>query len=375
MFPSSMSALGKMSRHSIELVVVIAAWFALNISMGSSTKWLFLYGRVCQKDGECSTFKFPLAITVVHMLASWGMCYVHIFFFRGGLGSSVLTFRQQVEKVSPLACCFALTVAMGNMSLKYIYPSFNQMLGSMSPLVTVLMSVIFQSKRYNYWTWFSMPIICGGLIVCSRKEVNFHMLGALFAGSATFLRSAKSIIQGKLLTEKMDSVTLLFYMAPWSAAFLAVLMILSEGASPILMLITPADGVFNVICLLIVSGFNACLLNVTNFLVTSYTSPVTLQVLGNVKNCMAIGVSVAIFGNDLTFDQLVGVAVCLLGVWIYNKYGKTIKDSEKQLPNLNDVELPKLLGTTDHHTNTGDDFSVKHNRGTKPMFPSASVAV
>merc|ERR1711957_1055272 len=146
-------------------------------------------------------------------------------------------------------------------------------------------------------------------------------------------------------------------MAPWSAAFLAVLMILSEGTSPILMLITPGDGVFNVIFLLIVSGFNACLLNVTNFLVTSYTSPVTLQVLGNVKNCMAIGVSVAIFGNDLTFDQLVGVAVCLLGVWIYNKYGKTIKDSKEQLPNLNDVELPKLLGTTDHHTNTGDDFS------------------
>eukprot|EP00913_Durusdinium_trenchii_P035515 g33235.t1 len=42
--------------------------------------------------------------------------------------------------------------------------------------------------------------------------------------------------------------------------------------------------------LLVLSGLNACLLNIANFLVTSYTSPVTLQVLGNVKSCLSIAV-------------------------------------------------------------------------------------
>merc|ERR1712137_1053235 len=73
--------------------------------------------------------------------------------------------------------------------------------------------------------------------------------------------------------------------------------------------------------LLIVSGLNACLLNVANFMVTSYTSPLTLQVLGNVKSCVGIAVSVAIFRNALTWQQGVGVAVCLLGVWVYNQKG------------------------------------------------------
>eukprot|EP00439_Symbiodinium_sp_Y106_P008964 s793_g1.t1 len=67
------------------------------------------------------------------------------------------------------------------------------------------------------------------------------------------------------------------------------------------------------------SGLNACLLNIANFLVTSYTSPVTLQVLGNVKSCLSIAVSVAIFRNSLTLEQALGVCTCLVGVWMYNQ--------------------------------------------------------
>mmetsp|Transcript_181 Transcript_181/g.419 ORF Transcript_181/g.419 Transcript_181/m.419 type:complete len:234 (+) Transcript_181:55-756(+) len=60
-----------------------------------------------------------------------------------------------------------LSVAMGNLSLKYIYPSFNQMLGSMSPLITVLLAVVMQQKHFPLKTWLSMPVICVG---CSLQR-------------------------------------------------------------------------------------------------------------------------------------------------------------------------------------------------------------
>merc|ERR1712014_319713 len=84
-------------------------------------------------------------------------------------------------------------------------------------------------------------------------------------------------------------------------------------------------GVSNVLFLLILSGLNACLLNVSNFLVTSYTWAVTLQVLGNVKSCLSIAISVAIFKNELLWEQAIGVVACLAGVWYYNKYGGPAK--------------------------------------------------
>eukprot|EP00927_Polykrikos_kofoidii_P050101 TRINITY_DN44039_c0_g1_i1.p1 TRINITY_DN44039_c0_g1~~TRINITY_DN44039_c0_g1_i1.p1 ORF type:complete len:392 (+),score=56.49 TRINITY_DN44039_c0_g1_i1:149-1324(+) len=336
---SGMSTSSK-KKNFCETVVVVLSWFFLNIAMGSSTKWIFVHAKLCkkpdldllgwQKDEECKTFKYPVVITVIHMLFSWCMCYIHIFYIRGGPTSALMSYREQVVKIAPLASCFALSVAMGNLSLKYIYPSFNQMLGAMSPLITVMLAVILERKRYNFYTWASMPIICGGLVVCSINEVNFHFFGAIFCVGATVLRAVKSIIQGRLLTQKLDSVTLLFYMAPWSAMMLGVAAIFLDGTEPLVILTQATsgevDGLPYVCLLLAVSGMNACLLNVANFLVTAYTNAVTLQVLGNVKSCLSIAVSVAIFRNPLLPEQGVGVFACLFGVWIYNQRGGTVTE-------------------------------------------------
>merc|ERR1712151_1346466 len=117
-------------------------------------------------------------------------------------------------------------------------------------------------------------------------------------------------------------------MAPWAAMLLFALAAVSEGTEPLRLLLMAPDnstGVSNVVFLLVTSGFNACLLNVSIFLVTSYTSALTLQVLGNVKSCLSIGISVLIFRNYMSWVQALGVAICLCGVWLYNKYGSTVK--------------------------------------------------
>lgn len=282
------------------------------------------------------------------MLFSWGMCWIQLNLFRGTPKSDGLSIRQQLDKVAPLSVCFSLSVAMGNISLKYIYPSFNQMLGAMSPLIAVALAVVMERKHYNCWTWLSMPVICGGLALCSATEANFNLLGTAYAVGATVLRAVKSIMQGRLLQggDKMDSVTLLYYMAPWAAGFLGVVAMASEGIEPLTLLLrglgflssaTPAGAIpaasgsatggLNVLMLLVISGLNACLLNVFNFMVTSYTSPLTLQVLGNVKSCLGIAISVAIFRNTLTLHQGIGVVVCLFGVWLYNQKGAELKST------------------------------------------------
>merc|ERR1712194_389644 len=264
--------------------------------------------------------------------------------------------------MGPLSASFSLAVGMGNLSLKYIFPSFNQMLGSMTPLITVLLAVAWQRKSFNWWTWSSMPIICGGLAICSMREVNFHALGAFFASSATVLRALKSILQGKLLQgEKVDSVTLLYYMAPWAALLLSIVAAASEGSEPLRMIARGLPGVSSfwapeerlvgsgtLLLMLAVSGLNACLLNVVNFSVTSYSGPVTLQVLGNVKNCLSILVSVGVFGNTLQGIQGVGVAICLIGVWLYNTRGGPAAKVEAQSVNAKEKTDAKIAESDGH---------------------------
>ena len=76
------------------------------------------------------------------------------------------------------------------------------------------------------------------------------------------------------------------------------------------------------LCVLLSSGV-AFFLNVANFLVTLHTSPVTLQVLGNIKVVLLIGVSVAIFRNEVSPQSVVGCAACLVGVALYNRARRT----------------------------------------------------
>ncbi|OLP80667.1 putative sugar phosphate/phosphate translocator [Symbiodinium microadriaticum] len=314
-------------RRQLETAAVVTSWFVLNIAIASSTKWIFVHGNICFQDRGCTRYQFPVAITVIHMIFSWLLCRVYIFQFRGGLEGKSLGLAQQAREIMPLSLCFALSVAMGNLSLKYIYPSFNQMLGSMSPLITVLLAVVMQQKRFPLKTWLSMPVICVGLAVCSVKELNFNALGAFYAGGATVLRAVKSLIQGRLLStsHQMDSVTLLYYMAPWAAMWLSLIMLVLEAPMkmPSARFVSVWPGMESAAELALAKYFssclNACLLNIANFLVTSYTSPVTLQVLGNVKSCLSIAVSVAIFRNSLTLEQALGVCTCLVGVWMYNQ--------------------------------------------------------
>jgi len=314
--------------------LVVATWFTLNVSMSTVMKWTFMYGKVCTLDGnDCQAYKFPFMITAVHMMVCWLVCFFVVRLRPGAKDRVCLTLKQQVIKIAPLGVCFATCVGAGNLSLKYIYPSFSQMLSSVAPLITVIVAVVLRGKRFNGWTWASMPVICGGLLVCSSEEVNFDVNGVTFALLATVLRAVKSVMQEKLLDPKekdMDAVTLVYYMAPYAGSFLVSMSIACEGADPIMFLYPyrgsePTTGVPQLLMLLSFSGVNACFLNISGNLVTAHMGAVMLQILGNLKACISIVVSVAIFRNPVTPAQMAGVAVCLLGVWIYNSKGGVAK--------------------------------------------------
>merc|ERR1711865_572033 len=83
-------------------------------------------------------------------------------------------------------------------------------------------------------------------------------------------------------------------------------------------------GVGNVLLLLALGGGNACFLQIAGNQVTAYLGGVMLQVLGNVKACLSIIISVAIFGNAVQSAQVFGVVVCLSGVALYNWKGGVV---------------------------------------------------
>lgn len=57
----------------------------------------------------------------------------------------------------------------------------------------------------------------------------------------------------------------------------------------------------------------------TNFVVTRHTSALTLQVLGNAKSFVAVGLSVALFKNPVNILTVLGYAITVAGVALYSR--------------------------------------------------------
>ena len=119
--------------------------------------------------------------------------------------------------------------------------------------------------------------------------------------------------------ERLDSISLLYHMSKPSMWMLTAWVLALERDA--LYDESIRDGSLW-LCIL-ASSWVAFFLNVANFLVTLHTSPVTLQVLGNIKVVMLIGVSVAIFRNEVSPQSIAGCATCLVGVALYNRARRT----------------------------------------------------
>jgi len=149
---------------------------------------------------------------------------------------------------------------------------------------------------------------------------SFSWLGLGLIVASTALRGVKSIMQGALLTsddDRLDALTLLRHMSRYSVGLLALYALVTGEAHAL-----AADARVQrarVAATVLASGAIAFLLNVCNFLVTKYTSAVTLQVLGNVKVVISIGVSLLIFRNPLSPWSALGCATTLGGVWLYEQ--------------------------------------------------------
>lgn len=101
-------------RHTLATAFIVAAWFSSNIGLLLMNKFLLSnYG-----------FKQPVFLTVCHMFA----CVVlsSAFSTTTYVPKKRVQSSQQLLKIAVLATVFALSVVLGNISLKYIPVSFSQ---------------------------------------------------------------------------------------------------------------------------------------------------------------------------------------------------------------------------------------------------------
>lgn len=310
---------------------IIIVWYASNIGLLLLNKFLLSnYG-----------YKYPIFLTCLHMVSCTIMSYVVLI--SGKVQQQRIQSRQQLIKVATVAIVFCASLVLANMSLQYIPVSFNQAVGSTTPAFTAVLAIVMINKyesRAVYWTL--VPVVLG-ICIASGFEPSFNMFGFTCCLLATAGRAFKSVLQGILLSdssEKLDSMNLLLYMAPIAALSLVPLVLFMED-DPLgkAISMSAADPMFG--AALMFNVFLAYFVNLANFLVTRYTSALTLQVLGNAKGVLAAGISVLIFKNSVSGLGMLGYGITVSGVCLYSEVKRRQRGSKDQ--NTDPERVPLIM--------------------------------
>ncbi|KNA05982.1 hypothetical protein SOVF_185210 [Spinacia oleracea] len=298
------------STTSIATITIVLAWYSSNIGVLLLNKYLLtIYG-----------YRYPIFLTTLHMLA----CSVYSSFAVHSLRlvpAQVIQSRKQLLKIFSLSIIFCFSVVCGNSSLKYIPVSFNQAIGATTPFFTAIFAFVITCNKEAPIVYLSLLPVVLGIVLASNSEPLFHLFGFILCVGSTAGRALKSVVQGILLSsesEKLNSMNLLMYMAPMAAGVLLPFSLYIEGNVAGITIRKAKEDWF-IVFLLVGNATVAYLVNLTNFLVTKHTSPLTLQVLGNAKAAVAAVVSVLIFRNPVTAMGMVGFGITVMGVVLYTQ--------------------------------------------------------
>ncbi|KAF8940586.1 Triose-phosphate Transporter [Dissophora ornata] len=249
----------------------VFAWYSTSTALSFYNKWLF--------SPNYHNFQFPLFTTSLHMVAQFS------------LSSITLAILPALRpKAAPSAKDFGLEK-----------PTWS------------LVGVI--------------AVICVGLFMMVMSEADFVLIGFIQVMLAAVLGGLRwSLTQ--LLLEKTatksgslaNPISTIFFLSPIMGICLSIVAGIFEGYGTIFSssFFSSPQAALGTLGLLFLGGFIAFVMVLAEFNLISRTSVVTLSVLGIVKEVITVLVSAAVFHDQLTLVNVLGLFVTLTGIGVYH---------------------------------------------------------
>jgi len=225
--------------------------------------------------------------------------------------------QEQAQKVFQLSLIFIGMIVFNNLCLLYVEVSFYQV----ARALTIIFNVIFTYYLLNTTTsWPAIRaclVVVFGFIVGSGGEANFTWLGVIYGVTSSVFVALYSIYVKKALPSvDRDHWRLMMYNTVISLVLLIPVMIISREHQIIMGHEASKSLAFWIT--MVITGIFGFLINIAIFLQISLTSPLTHNLSGTAKACVQTLISVAIFQNEITPLNAVGIFLVIAGSFLYS---------------------------------------------------------
>lgn len=344
---AKLESLERAERAALAPAVVLKTGFYILVWYTFST-CLTLYNKTLLGD-KLGKFPAPLLMNTVHFALQAALSKIIMLFQAKGLDTAVeMSWKDYFMRVVPTALGTALDINLSNASLVFITVTFATMCKSASPIFLLLFAFAFRLESPSIKLLGIIVVISIGVLLTVARETDFDFWGFIFVTLAAvmsgFRWSMTQILLQKDSYGLKDPITLMSHVTPVMAIATMVLSLLLDPWSDFRKN-TYFDNPWHVMrsfLLMLIGGSLAFFMVLTEYILVSATSAITVTIAGVVKEAVTILVAVFYFHDEFTWLKGVGLITIMVGVSLFNWY-KYDKFKKGQI-NEDGVNSPSFSG-------------------------------
>ncbi|KAL1934066.1 hypothetical protein VTP01DRAFT_6248 [Rhizomucor pusillus] len=298
-------------------MVWLALYFFFNLA-------LTLYNKVILSLFQ---FPFPWALTAIHTLC--GAIGSYIFWKCNIFTPAKLGERENIIMLL-FSVLYTINIAISNVSLNLVTIPFHQVVRAMTPVFTIMLSVMFLSKSYSSMTYISLIPVVAGVAFATFGDYSYSAIGFFLTVLGTVLAALKTVVTNRVQVGrlKLHPLDLLLRMSPL-AFFQTIMYSYATGEMSRVREFYHTEFTWGLFFALLMNGIIAFFLNVVSFTANKKTSALTMTVAGNVKQVLSIVLAVIIFQLPITWMNALGIILTLAGGAWYTHVEMVEKNKSK----------------------------------------------
>ncbi|XP_045473898.1 solute carrier family 35 member E1 homolog [Harmonia axyridis] len=308
------------ARHSREVLIVLGLCFSWYIVSSSNN----VIGKMLLND-----FPYPMTMTMVQLL-SITVFSEPFFNILGVRKYSDMSWKYYFRLIVPLAFGKFTSSVFSHVSIWKVPVSYAHTVKATMPLFTVLLSRIILGESQTCQVYLSLVPIITGVAIATLTEVSFDMMGLISALVATLGFSLQNIFSKKVLHDTgihhlrllhiLGRLALCMFLPIW--IYCDFFTLLGDKT------VTYHD--YRILGLLLADGTLNWLQNIIAFSVLSIVTPLTYAVANASKRIFVIAASLFVMGNPVSFTNVFGMMMAIVGVLYYNKAKYDARQKEKK---------------------------------------------
>jgi len=265
-------------------------------------------------------FGYPQFVTSLHGLMTTIAALAILSHRKATTGQEITipTTTTLVQGLTPVAAAFALSLGTGNLALLYSNAHFYEMLSATSLIATAGMGIVM-GRSVSPKLYPPLMLITLACMIVAFGEVKATIAGCVFTLGSVVFRALKAQVSSILMSkgamqQTFDPLELTLWTAIQTFIIMLVWSLVAEGLAP-----WKAFWNIGTIGAVGLSAVAAAMINISALFVMKELGPVGQQIIGNLKGILACVGAVAAFGESITFQQVLGYALVIVGAYWYNR--------------------------------------------------------